>query len=172
MSPLRFCCLFAAALTLTGCSNSPPRSQTSGDEALADSQVVSSPTAGLDRRPSTRDESVVPPQTDENNIYFKLGKTAVDPEGKDKLRRHADYLKQNPKKKLMLSGHADDSGSRTYSLAIAEERLVAVHKQLRSYGVPPGQIRLNRTVSARKQQACQSTECRQQMRRVELSYLP
>lgn len=172
MVHLRFCYLFAAALTLTGCSNSPPRTQSPDDDALPDSQVVSSPRTGLDRGPLTRDESLVPPYTDENNIYFELGTTSVDPAGKEKLGRHAEYLKQNPKKKLMLLGHADDAGSRTYSLAIAEERLAAVYKLLRSYGVPPRQIHLNRIVSARKQKACQSTECRKLMRRVELEYMP
>ena len=73
---------------------------------------------------------------------------------------------------LILTAHADDSGSRNYNLAIAEDRLMAVYKLLRSYGVPAKQIRRNRINGAKRPQACQSAVCQLQMRRVELIYPP
>ena len=78
---------------------------------------------------------------DENNIYFTAGTTTVDQQGEDKLRLHAQNLKQNPKQRLILTAHTDDSGSRNYNLAIAEDRLMAVDNLLRSYGLPAKQIR-------------------------------
>ena len=110
--------------------------------------------------------------TDENNIYFTAGTTTVDQQGEDKLRLHAQNLKQNPKKRLILTAHTDDSGSRNYNLAIAEDRLMAVYKLLRSYGVPAKQIRRNRINGAKRPQVCQSAVCQLQMRRVELVYPP
>jgi outer membrane protein OmpA-like peptidoglycan-associated protein len=53
-----------------------------------------------------------------------------------KLRQHAEYLKQNPKTVVTLVGYVDDAGSRSYNLAITEQRILAVKQLLRTYGTP------------------------------------
>lgn len=105
-------------------------------------------------------------------IYFPRRITAVDDIGKDKLRLHAEHLKQNPKLAVVVTVHTSDSGSRSYNLIIAEERIEAVSKLLRSYGVQSRQI-LRKSVRVDKSPpGCVSTDCRQKMQRVELKYLP
>ncbi len=162
LSNFKFLGFFVAALMLAGCS---------GPQAL---------TQETENRTSQETQDIAPaPETvmvqslnDENNIYFTAGTTTVDQQGEDKLRLHAQNLKQNPKQRLILTAHTDDSGSRNYNLAIAEDRLMAVYKLLRSYGVPAKQIRRNRINGAKRPQACQSAVCQLQMRRVELIYPP
>ena len=112
------------------------------------------------------------PVAEENNIFFALRSATVDDAGKEKLRQHADRLKSNRKERVLLVGHSDDQGSRNYNLAITEERLMAVQKLLRSYGVTARQIRRNRSSSAKTRSPCASKACQQQMRRVELVDLP
>jgi len=162
LSNLKSLSFIVAALMLAGCSGPQAHTQESENRTSQETQVVPpAPEKVMDRA-----------LTDENNIYFTAGTTTIDQEGKDKLHRHAQNLKQNPKKRLILTAHTDDSGSRNYNLAIAEDRLMAVYKLLRSYGVPAKQIRRNRINGAKRPQACQSAVCRLQMRRVDLVYPP
>lgn len=160
---LKSLCFFVAALMFAGCSGPQPLTRESENRT---------PQEKPQDVPPAPETVMVPTPTEENNIYFTAGNTTVDQEGKEKLRQHAQNLKQNPEKRLILTAHTDDSGSRNYNLAIAEERLTAVFKLLRSYGAPAKQIRRNRVNGAKKPQICQSPACQLQMRRVELVYLP
>lgn len=162
LSNFKFLCYFIPALMLAGCSGPQPLTMESENRTSQEIQDV----------PPAPETVMVQSLTEENNIYFTAGTTTVDQEGKDKLHQHAQNLKQNPKKRLILTAHTDDSGSRNYNLAIAEDRLMAVYKLLRSYGVPAKQIRRNRINGAKRPQVCQSAVCQLQMRRVELVYPP
>ncbi|EXI81053.1 MAG: Minor outer membrane protein Omp16 [Candidatus Accumulibacter appositus] len=106
----------------------------------------------------------------ENNIYFSLGGVTVNRQERAKLQQHASYLKENPEKSVTLIGYTDDLGSRNYNVAIAEQRVAAVRKLLRSYRVPGGQIRRYSVGSEKTPKACKTEQCRQKMRRVELRY--
>lgn len=110
------------------------------------------------------------PVNHENSIYFALGATSVDQDGEKKLREHAERLKDDPKLLVTLIGLTDNSGSRSLNLLIAEQRVDAVAKRLRSYGVPNSQIRRYPLGSKNANEPCSSPACRQIMRRVELSY--
>jgi len=104
----------------------------------------------------------------ERSIYFLPHMASVDDEGKEKLRGCADLLKRNSKKLVVLVGYSDDMGSKSYNIAIAEQRITAVSSVLRSLGVQPRQIRRNRSNSVKSAtHPCRSEECHQQMRRVE-----
>lgn len=107
---------------------------------------------------------------EENNVFFERGLTVVRESEKEKLRQHAQRLKQNPKTYVTLTGHSDELGSRNYKLAIAEERLAAVSKLLRSYGASPQQIRRNRSASVKNPPSCSTDDCLRMRRRVELVY--
>lgn len=108
---------------------------------------------------------------DENSVFFALGSTQLDAAAEEKLKLHAHRLKDDPKLVAALVGYTDDRGSPSYNLAIAEQRVSAVHSQLRRYGVRPSQIR--RQIGGRLKLAvtCRSEECRRKMRRVELEYV-
>ena len=110
--------------------------------------------------------------SDQNNIFFPLNSATVGDMERQKLRRHADRLKLNHDEIATLKGYTDNQGSRSYNLAITEERINAVRKMLRSYGVSKRQIRRNRSGGMKGGDQCVTNECRQKMRRVELLYSP
>ncbi|KFB66510.1 MAG: Minor outer membrane protein Omp16 [Candidatus Accumulibacter vicinus] len=154
---------------LIGCSAvaispSEPMPQQSPDSSSA-------PDTPLDA-PSTKETDFVALE-EANSIYFAKGATRIDTAGQDKLRHHAVRLKANPAQVVTLAGYTDDLGSASYNLAIAERRIEAVAKLLRTYGVPKNQIHPLRRYSAGRGEAmpaCRTTECRQIMRRVEVIY--
>lgn len=107
---------------------------------------------------------------EENNVFFVLGASQIDAVGRQKLHRHAQRLKADPKLEVTLVGYTDDLGSPSYNLAIAEQRVNAIQKELRALGVHLNQIRRHVAGQEKVTPACQSTECRRKMRRVALIY--
>jgi len=165
-----FCFLFFAALLLAGCTTPPPRAPVSQMEAPPEAKASRPPErVSAESAPTAPvlDEKEPAAVSDDKVIYFPLRITAVDDIGKQKLRLHAEYLKQNPKTILTLVGYTDNQGSRSYNLAITEQRILTVRAWLRRFGVSTGQIRRN---SEKTLVACTSADCRQRMRRVELVY--
>jgi outer membrane protein OmpA-like peptidoglycan-associated protein len=106
----------------------------------------------------------------ENNIFFPAGAVQVDADGRRKLQRHAQRLKADPKLELMLVGYTDDQGSRSYKLAVAEQRLESVFKLLRGMGVPGRQLRRYPVGREMSTPGCSDAACLDNMRRVELIY--
>lgn len=154
-----------AAVLVYGCS--APQPIPLKEAPLPAIAVVSAPPAE-NVSPVFAVVQAIIPVADEDNVFFALRSATIDDVQKEKLRRHADRLKANRKERVLLVGHSDNQGSRNYNLAITEERVMAVQRLLRSYGVPARQIRRNR--SAKLRVACAA--CQQQTRRVELVYLP
>lgn len=106
----------------------------------------------------------------EANVYFASGGSDIDESGKALLRRHAARLKDNPDQVVTLIGHTDPTGSRSYNLAIAEERIAAVVHALRAFGVPRWQIRTVNSGRGEAPGTCASIACRARMWRVELVF--
>ena len=162
-------------LLLAGCTVSPPAS-----ESVPKSRPVTAPEMSSQvATPITPTEAntvtagpAIPPviPNEENNIYFRAGATKVDAAGELKLRDHANRLLSNRKIVVTLTGLTDNSGSRSVNLLIAEQRVEAVAKILRSLGVPRGQIRAYARGTRSATLRCNSETCRSKMRRVELSY--
>lgn len=162
------CCFIA--LALPGCTTLPASAPADQAPATADTNVThGAAPAGKDHADSVADEKPGTTVNDDHVIYFPTRVAIVDDAGKKKLRQHAEYLKQNPKTVVTLVGYVDDAGSRSYNLAITEQRILAVKQLLRTYGTPRKQIRRN---SDKTQSKCVSAACKQNMRRVELVYTP
>ena len=162
--------LTLAAAAAYGCST-PPAPTALEESPPAPAAVAPPPPVEQAAAPSAT-EKPVNVIAEENNVFFAPGLTLIDDTGNEKLRLHADQLKQNPKQRVTLRAYADDLGSRNVSLAIAEQRLSAVVKALRAYGASARQIRRNRVASVKKPVSCSSPRCRKPMGRVELVYSP
>jgi outer membrane protein OmpA-like peptidoglycan-associated protein len=176
----RLRCLLGLVL-LAACQSMPPTAEPPASRPASGDSAPPSPApaapSGNNLSNATDTPAAAPEQAisfihDSNTIYFPQRVTTVDRIGKEKLRLHAEYLKKNPKRAVILTGHTDDLGSRSYNLIIAEERIEAVSKQLRTYGVANRQILRKSVHKDKSPAACISPDCRQKMRRVELMYLP
>lgn len=108
----------------------------------------------------------------DKSIFFASGEAEIDARGKLLLQQHAEYLKANPKQKVLLVGYTDDRGSSAYNIAVADMRVSAVFKALREHGVAIKQLRRYSAGGEKNSNACRSDECRRLMRRVELNYDP
>ena len=103
-------------------------------------------------------------------IYFDTGKDVVKPEYQALVNAHAKYLLAHPEAKMLLQGNTDERGTREYNLSLGQYRSVAVKKALNLLGVQDKQIE---TVSYGEEKVvagCQSEDCYQNDRRVDVVY--
>lgn len=114
--------------------------------------------------------AAVPAVPEENRIYFAFGAVAVDAAGRQKVLAHAARLKADPKLVVTVVGHTDHLGSSSYNLAIAEQRAAAVASLLLANGASRLQVRRYGIGNEKVDDSCRSSECRRQMRRVDLVY--
>lgn len=150
---------------LAGCAGQPSPPAQPATEAA---------TPSVDRSRVARPRVVEAPAAavldPENNIFFKADETQLDPEDSQKLQRHAQRLKDNPKLRVTLVGYADDQGSRSIQLAKAEQRLDAVFQSLRRMGVAVRQLKRYPVGREKTNPGCNAADCQNTMRRVELVY--
>lgn len=69
------------------------------------------------------------------DVYFALDHWELSPEGKKNLAENAEYLKQNPKVKLLIEGHCDERGSPEYNIVLGEKRALETLRFLTALGV-------------------------------------
>ena len=73
-------------------------------------------------------------------IYFEFDSSEVRAEDRDIVSRHAIQLRDNPRSRVRLEGHADERGSREYNIGLGERRSQAVRQILLVQGVSASQI--------------------------------
>lgn len=159
------CALCGLLLTvmIAGCAVTPPVAPV----VPASQPPVTTPVEPVQ---SPSEAQVMAAVDNENNVFFVLGASVVDATGRKKVQDHAERLKADPKLEVTLVGYTDDLGSPSYNLAIAEQRVNAIHKELRRHGVRSNQIRRHVAGPEQLASACRSTECRRKMRRVQFVY--
>ncbi|MGE5469892.1 MAG: OmpA family protein [Bacteroidota bacterium] len=101
-------------------------------------------------------------------VEFTFGATTLSEEGRELLRREAQTLLVHPKRSLILVAYPEDFGSRTYAVAIMEERLDVVAEALYEQGVAKNRIRKRLFGQRRASGACAAPPCPERGRRVEV----
>lgn len=71
---------------------------------------------------------------------FAFNSTAIDDESEAYLRDLAGIMKENPRLRLMLTGHTDNVGSDRFNLALSLERAIAIKRLLVAQGVEENRV--------------------------------
>ncbi|MFH2069403.1 MAG: peptidoglycan-associated lipoprotein Pal [Candidatus Omnitrophota bacterium] len=90
---------------------------------------------GTTREPLTDEEKVV-----FKMIHFDFDKSDIRADARSVLEKVADYLKKNPKVKIVIEGHCDEMGTEEYNMALGERRALSARRYLVSLGVAPERI--------------------------------
>ena len=73
-------------------------------------------------------------------IYFDVNKYVVKAESFPVVDQIATYLKENPKTRVMIEGHTDNSGSDKLNQTLSENRAKAIKAELVKKGIDAGQM--------------------------------
>jgi outer membrane protein OmpA-like peptidoglycan-associated protein len=129
--------------------------------------------ADLARIASVKQESRGMVITLSGEVLFASGKSELLPSAQAKLAEVATALtQQNPDASIVVEGHTDSKGSKTFNLELSTKRATAVRDFLASHGVAPDRIRAEGLGFTRPIADNKSAEGRANNRRVEIVVQP
>ena len=68
-------------------------------------------------------------------IYFDFDKYVIKPEGREAMKRNAEWLQLHPDKKVVVEGNCDERGTNEYNMALGQRRADAGAKYLTDLGI-------------------------------------
>ncbi len=112
------------------------------DEALLLREILG---AGSDmvEIPEQEEAKVVLPPPQQQVFQFAFNKNELDENDHAALEAHSDYLLQHPNYVLVISGHTDNRGSKSYNQKLSEQRAQNIADLLIAAGVPEMQLRVS-----------------------------
>jgi OmpA-OmpF porin, OOP family len=105
------------------------------------------------------------------NIYFDFDKTTLKSESFIELNKVVDFLKQNAKVSIEISGHTDSKGSDTYNENLSQGRSQSVVDYLVSQGIDSSRLQAHGYGEAKPIDSNETEEGRANNRRVEFTVL-
>ena len=76
-----------------------------------------------------------------NNVNFEFNSYVLKPEADTILKAVLTYLNDNPKIRILISGHTDDQGSEDYNLELSINRAKSVHNWLINNGIESDRLK-------------------------------
>ncbi len=130
-----WCVVLAVLFVLplvTGCPKKPGKDGVGGAGAGLGEEGLTGTGSSLERAKrglSPEEDGVL------KDIHFGYDKSDVDSSARDALTRNIEWLRQNPKAKVELEGHADSRGTIEYNLGLGARRAKGVKDYLAGQGV-------------------------------------
>ncbi len=94
--------------------------------------------------PVIKDVSLLPLQKDAtvvlNNLFFDLNKYDLKPQSVTELAAVVDFLNLNPKLRIEIGGHTDNSGTEQHNQQLSEKRANSVAEFLKTYQIQPSRV--------------------------------
>ncbi|WP_411837484.1 peptidoglycan-associated lipoprotein Pal [Paracoccus sp. ME4] len=100
-----------------------------------------------------------------DTVRFPADQTTLTPEARAVLARQAAWLSRHSGFTAVVQGHAEETGTREYNLALGARRASAVQEYLVAQGVAPGRIRTLSFGKERPAATCSDEGCYAQNRR-------
>ena len=108
-----------------------------------------------------------------DTIYFDLNKTNVSPVAAKALDRNGMLLKNNPKVKVEIGGHADSTGSNKVNEKVSEKRAQSAKKYIQDkFNIPGDRMMIKGYGSSKPIADNKTSEGRSKNRRVEIKVIP
>ena len=73
-------------------------------------------------------------------VYFDFDKYVIMPEGREALKRNAEWLQKNAGAKVVVEGNCDERGTNEYNMALGQRRADAAAKYLVDLGVAKDRV--------------------------------
>ncbi|RTL52103.1 MAG: hypothetical protein EKK46_11375 [Rhodocyclaceae bacterium] len=177
----RACCRGAAvtllAAVVAACGSAPERKGYPVDDDIPVADNTDGNTKGAGNAPTRpRNESrmrdiakYMAGVAQEQNVFFALGSAVLTDESLQKIQKLTDKLLENRDLTVTLVGYTENFGSDEYAVAVADQRINAVAREILKRGVRMLQVRkLTRAYDADLVRYCEAAACGKLLRRVEM----
>jgi peptidoglycan-associated lipoprotein len=74
------------------------------------------------------------------DVQFEFDSAKLSMEAQDILRRKAEWLKENPRAKIIIEGHCDERGTNEYNLALGDRRAFSSNSFLVDLGIAASRL--------------------------------
>ena len=160
---------------LPGCAGRAPQARPATTENTANGTGhTTSPPAGNGLAPAPGSATAAaqpsPGPVAEHSVYFAPGSSSMNPAERSKLKGVVQRLLADKRLVVTLIGHANDNGSASFNLAVADSRIGAVAAALKKQGIAAHQIQRSAQGGEQLPADCRSSDCRRAMRRVDLVF--
>lgn len=141
--------------------------QIAGEERLSRSSMGTMMPVDRDEkwRAELRREEAAAMEAGLKDVFYGYDRYNILEDGMASLTTNADWLKENPKALLKISGHCDERGTHDYNLVLGEKRAKAAKRVLVDLGVSPKQVAIVSYGKDRPFCADHDEACHQQNRR-------
>lgn len=154
--------ILCGALALSACANADRFGGGAG-------QPGATPGTGIGTTPLAPAQDPRSPvyfrQTIGDRVLFTVDSSSLTPQGQATLDAQARWLTDNPDYLAVIEGHADETGTREYNLALGARRANAVREYLASRGVAPSRMRTVSYGKERPIEVCSEEACYAKNRR-------
>lgn len=94
-------------------------------------------------------------------VYFELDQADLTDEGRQLLDAKREAMQNQPAIRIRIEGHADDTGSDEYNMALGERRAATARRYLVAGGIAEGRIQIlsrgeEKPACPDKQESCRS----------------
>jgi peptidoglycan-associated lipoprotein len=134
--------LIPMMLVVTSCSKkvTRPAPAVLASEKLASAEAARQEQERLKKEAEERELRAAKIKFMYEDIYFKNGSYALDPEAREILMRKAEWLHSHPDIKVIIEGHTNDRGSKEYNFALGDRRAGEVKSFLIRQGIGPERL--------------------------------
>lgn len=101
-----------------------------------------------------------------DTVLFAAEQTTLTPDARAALTRQAEWLNRHTNFSAVLQGHAEETGTREYNLALGARRAGAVQEYLIAQGVAADRVRTLSFGKERPAETCSDEACYAKNRRV------
>jgi len=140
----RFLALLLAIFVIAGCSSTGTPEPIEQPDASVDPAPVADPVEPVVADSPSDFDGNVPVDANGNPLartfYFDYDKAVLRPTDLAALEVHAQILRRNPDRSVVVEGHCDERGTREYNLALGERRADSIRSFLLSAGVSSRQL--------------------------------
>lgn len=100
-----------------------------------------------------------------DTVLFPANQTTLSAEARTTLARQAEWLNKHSNFSAVVQGHAEETGTREYNLALGARRASAVQEYLVAQGVSSDRVRTLSFGKERPVEVCSNESCYAQNRR-------
>ncbi|MCP4449106.1 MAG: OmpA family protein [Myxococcales bacterium] len=126
-------------LVAAGCGDKPKK-KTVASSSLA--TETPGPEAASEPAPLDVGTSEAPAASLQDVLYFAFDSSDLDAEGRDRLQKNADWMKEDGDRVLTIEGHTDEAGTTDYNLALGERRARITRDYLVRLGVDAARVQI------------------------------
>jgi peptidoglycan-associated lipoprotein len=106
------------------------------EETIRDESLSESASAGEKREGARIDRGMF----ENDDVQFEFDSAKLSMEAQDILRQKAEWLKENPRAKIIIEGHCDERGTNEYNLALGDRRAFSSKSFLVDLGIAASRL--------------------------------